>query len=502
VKKCSYILIVVLVLGLHLADAQNITWQSVGLDPFSVVDFCKTKNNIQFAVVSNGIFKVSTDNGVNWVTKTLDVDSLNINYHVTADSSNNLYFAEYGGVYKSTDLGGHWFKISNGFTGYPTPEIYAIKILPNQNIVVGTLAGTRVSTNGGASWTATTNPGAFNVFDMCNNVLFEGGSGLAGMGVRKSTDFGLTWIQTNYTYDVGGMCSVNSKLLVSGGLISSHFAISSDLGTTWDSVFYAPCPNSALIKKDINNNLWSYFYYSLNSSNNGLYYSKDEGNSWTKTAFPYVVNSLYIDNSNYLYLSTTSGLFKIDASVLPVELTSFTAAIKNGKPYLEWKTATEINNRGFEIQRSYDNNIWNSVGFIKGAGTTSDPQIYSFADAVQNQSGSAYYRLRQVDFDGTSKISPVVEVKLNKSLTFCLMQNYPNPFNPSTTIEYNVPNDSHISLKVYDILGKEVMTLVNESKNAGSYSLKVNCSSLNSGVYFYTMKAGSYNQTKKFILMK
>lgn len=500
-RKIFYLFAVVLFLAGQYSSAQNITWQSAGLDGLNVSNFCITNNNALFAVLHDGTFRLSTNNGTNWVVKNLEPGTaINIHFHVAVDTSNNLYFSQFGGAYKSTNLGANWALISGSFSGNPLPEIYDIKVLPNQNILACTLSGTMVSTDRGISWT-NKGGGAASGFVTCNNTLFSYGTGLSGMGIRKSTDNGLSWGLTSYSDDVWGMESVNAKLFVLGKL-PTHFSISSNLGISWDSVNMPMYPNGAIFRTDKNNNLWAYFTYTNDTTKNGLYYSKDEGHSWTKTAFPYAVNALYADNSYNLYVCTGNGLYKIDTRVLPVELTSFTVSVKEGKPCLQWNTATEMNNSGFEIQRSYDKNVWNNVGFVKGMGTTSNPAEYMFVDNIPGQTGTVYYRLRQVDFNGASSISKEVDINLNKEMSYCLGQNYPNPFNPSTNISYSLPNDSYVSIKVYDVLGKEVLTLVNENKKAGSYQINLNCSNLNSGVYFYTMKAGSTSQTRKFVLMK
>jgi hypothetical protein len=188
----------------------------------------------------------------------------------------------------------------------------------------------------------------------------------------------------------------------------------------------------------------------------------------------------------------------------PVELTSFTANSSSGKVTLSWKTATEINNRGFEIQRTtYDNN-WIGIAFKNGNGTTTNPNNYSFTDNISGLNvNKLSYRLRQVDFNGQSQYSPVVLVDNIIPENYNVSQNFPNPFNPSTIIKYQIPQNSLVNLKVYNSLGQEVATLVNGMVNAGSYEVQLNASNLSSGVYYYVIKAGeNFVQTKKMILMK
>jgi hypothetical protein len=196
------------------------------------------------------------------------------------------------------------------------------------------------------------------------------------------------------------------------------------------------------------------------------------------------------------------GKIKVDTlfKVLPVELISFTAKLNNKNVLLDWKTATEVNNYGFEIERKKDS--WVKIGFIEGAGTTNAPKQYSFSDQ-DILSRKYFYRLKQIDRDGKFEYSMEIEVNtVNTPNNFLLSQNYPNPFNPNTIISYQIPNNGIVTLKVFDVLGKEVVMLVNESKQAGKYEVNFNASSLSSGVYFYRLQAGSLTEIKKMILNK
>jgi len=186
--------------------------------------------------------------------------------------------------------------------------------------------------------------------------------------------------------------------------------------------------------------------------------------------------------------------------IIPVELTLFKATLSNDNVELSWITATETNNQGFEVQRNNEGEF-ESIGFVEGHGTTTECQAYSFTDKDVT-SGKYKYRLKQIDYDGKFEYSNVVEVEVSSPSEYSIAQNYPNPFNPSTKIKYSVPQSSNVVLKIYDVLGKEVATLVNEEKPVGSYEVEFNPSSLTSGVYFYKLQAGSFVDTKKMLLLK
>ncbi|MDH3268072.1 MAG: T9SS type A sorting domain-containing protein [Ignavibacteria bacterium] len=190
---------------------------------------------------------------------------------------------------------------------------------------------------------------------------------------------------------------------------------------------------------------------------------------------------------------------------IPVELTSFTANASEGLVELSWITATETNNSGFEVQRSAGGEF-EAIAFVEGHGTTTETQAYTFADRNVNV-GSYSYRLKQVDFDGTFEYSSVIEADVPAPATFALDQNYPNPFNPSTQIAFRLAVDSKVSLKVFDILGQEVITLVNTNLVAGAHTVNFDASALNSGVYLYRIEAtgidgANFMDVKKMILTK
>jgi hypothetical protein len=187
--------------------------------------------------------------------------------------------------------------------------------------------------------------------------------------------------------------------------------------------------------------------------------------------------------------------------IVPVELTSFAAVIVDDNIQLNWTTATEINNQGFEIQRRTGNGEFEKVGYVPGHGTTTDIQIYSYVES-KVASGSYTYRLKQIDFNGTFEYSDAVEVVVTVPLEFALEQNYPNPFNPSTIIKYSIPENGYVTLDVYNLLGEKVASLVNGVQEAGRYEINFDASNLASGIYIYNLKSGSFNSVKKMLLMK
>lgn len=191
-------------------------------------------------------------------------------------------------------------------------------------------------------------------------------------------------------------------------------------------------------------------------------------------------------------------------SSVPVELTSFTGENFDGKVLLSWSTASESNNKGFEVEKLEDISLpdsWETIGFVEGNRTTTLNHQYSFIDKNTLQ-GVYKYRLKQIDFDGAFQYSDVIEVAAALPDKYIVKQNYPNPFNPSTTIEYSLPQTSFVSIKIYDVLGKELEVLSKEIKPAGQFRVNWNAHRYSGGVYFYEVRSGSFTKTGKMILMK
>lgn len=216
--------------------------------------------------------------------------------------------------------------------------------------------------------------------------------------------------------------------------------------------------------------------------------------------------------TNYFkFSSTATGVNPStdrDDTIWPVELTSFVAKVVNKVVELNWTTATEINNYGFEIQRSINLNStndanWEKIGFVSGSGNSNSPKTYTFVDK-NPLSGKVFYRLKQIDNDGTLSYSNVVEVEFNKLIPqeFTLYQNYPNPFNPATTIRYAIANTSNVRLIVYSINGELIKELINERQEAGEYNVSFDASQLASGTYIYRLIANDIVSGKDFVITK
>jgi len=189
------------------------------------------------------------------------------------------------------------------------------------------------------------------------------------------------------------------------------------------------------------------------------------------------------------------------SQVVPVELTSFTAVANEDDVILNWSTATELNNFGFEVQRSVAGNEFATVGFVNGHGTTTEAKDYRFVDANLT-AGNYTYRLKQVDFNGTFAYSDEVNAEVTSPAQFELAQNYPNPFNPATTIRFALSESGNIKLTVYNLVGEQVAVLIDGFKEKGVHTINFNASELNSGVYVYKIETNGFVQSRKMIFLK
>ncbi|MFA6598611.1 MAG: endonuclease [Ignavibacteriaceae bacterium] len=310
------------------------------------------------------------------------------------------------------------------------------------------------------------------------------------------------------TPSIGSIVSSGSFLLsASGDQILAYTGTSSipnfiyavnDSGSSWQAT--ALSANSSALPAGLANGVSA---VALNEIDNAIF-SGTISSDHTQLQID-VGNKLNWTGSNSVRQSMPSGVW-----ALPVELESFNAYCNSGRVSLTWRTATEVNNYGFEVERLQNYKItklqdrnWEKVGFVNGAGNSNSPKEYRFTDNSSTV-GRYLYRLKQIDNDGKFAYSKEVEVEVSTPLDFALEQNYPNPFNPVTRIQYAVGRQQNVSLKVYDVLGKEVALLVNEKQEPGvyNYELGIRNYELSSGIYFYQLQAGAFVQTKKMVILK
>jgi hypothetical protein len=233
---------------------------------------------------------------------------------------------------------------------------------------------------------------------------------------------------------------------------------------------------------------------------------------------PYISTNYFVDvvfspNSNSFNLTSVSdaslctntgalqtlNVTSADCSTLPVTLLNLSASPNGRKVTLSWNTSSEINNRGFNVERSSDGVNWSTIGFVNGAGNSSSVKSYSYPDNNLD-AGRYYYRLKQVDIDDRYKYSVIVSAVVGGKGEYALGQNYPNPFSNQTTIQFTLPQSSQVNISLFDISGRVVKVLVNGAQETGTHAISFNAGSLTRGVYYYKIQAGNFTDVKKLTI--
>ncbi len=376
------------------------------------------------------------------------------------------------------------------------------------------------STDAGATWAlapnlpaqpATTVFGANSSFYRVGNTCWFGTGGSATTSanrVYKSTngaDGPWTFGTTSAAY-VGAIAfsSASGNGLSGFWQATNTVNKSADGGATWTAVTTTTALTRGLDYIPGTNWAWA-------AASAGIFKTSDNGATWVADALPAGVTAdfnwvrFYGDANKGIAGGPAGVLLKsLLPSVVPVELTSFTAAQVGGTIQLKWSTATETNNFGFEIERSVNNSgEWSTIGFKPGVGTSTQNQQYIFTDNISGLSlTSASYRLKQIDYDGKFEYSKAVVLNDLTPFEFSVAQNYPNPFNPSTVLKVTLPAEQFVSVKVYNSLGQYVSTLVNGMINAGVHQFEFNAEGLSSGAYYAVVNAGENTSTIKMMLSK
>lgn len=504
--------------NLHLSTDLGETWSPLGStitrETLKKVYF---KDNIGYAgggstnTADLSGFMLRSDDGGNTWSKL----PYNFNFQVYSFciQSPTVWYVGTGDnkLFKTTDAGLTFTQLTQPVTG-TTHDFNAIEFADeNTGYAAGSSGKIIKTTDAGATWNLLTFPSTSTINDM---KVLDANTVIAAVGATstyRTTDGGATWQAVDLGYSAGTIYCLsfyNQFYGLAAGYNSPNAiaSLTTDGGATWTPVaslatFTGVTNLRAAVIKDVNT-WW------LADLNGNIAFTKDAGATWTQ-AKKIVAHGLYSGalnnafNNDKLYFVGSGGtiLQGFGDPEVPVELVSFSANVANNIVNLSWTTATELNNRGFEIERKYNNGNWEVIAFVPGKGTTTNISVYAYSD-ITSLSGKYSYRLKQIDFDGTYSYSSVVEVNIGIPVQFSLSQNYPNPFNPNTTISFTLPKSEFVTLKVYNLLGEEVSTLVNGFMESGSYNQIFDASNLTSGTYFYQLKTDSYSDIKKMILIK
>lgn len=509
------ILSVILIAFSSYGQVYNWVLKQSGSSLGGPIDYNQINTNIVYYGSDNKIYK-STDRGETFQQTGTNVPGASeIKCIIVDDYNPGTFLAAIESspdkILKTTDDGATWTVTLNNasfsFFGIPmTPD-------PSHPDTIYTMSGTNFyrSTDFGDTWNIISSnfgpssaPCDIEVFPNSSIILI----GDNGTGIFKSTDYGLTWSQKYFTSGEIPTISVDytnpgiawaTKWSGGGGLLRS-----TDYGETWSAVsgFNGINMWGVNVMPDDGNIVMASCYGCGQS-----WRSIDGGASFTQISIPSAGYQVVIVDSITQYAAQSGGFYKLESeNFIPVELASFTASVNNNQIILNWITASELNNRGFEIEQSFDNESFNNIDFVAGSGSTTEQRNYSYA-ITNASSGLQYYRLKQLDFDGSYEYSPIIEIDGPLPSEFVLNQNYPNPFNPSTTITFSLPVNSDVQLSLYNMLGQKITEITNANFQAGTHQVNFTAEGLSSGTYIYVIKAAgsngtNFNTVKKLTLMK
>ena len=463
----------------------NLHWAAAFGGDGGDVAFNHFDDNFIIGETQFGGLQRTTNGGNNWISAT---NGLNMNENVAwvapiieHPTKPGTFIVARQKVYRSSNNGGNWTAISGNINN--SGAVREMAISKSNPTVMCASSGSKIfiSTDGGANWNNRTidlpnkTITSVHIHPENDKVILLTFSGFGTSKVFKTTDGGNRWVDIN-----GDLPDAPVNDIFIYTLDPDH-------------------PNTYFAATDI-----------------GVFMTRDNGVKWVElfNGLPNtVIMHLDFSPSTSMLRAGTHGRGVYEAFLdmtIPVELTSFNASLNKKGVTLNWETSTETNNMGFDIQRKLKNQNWKRIGFVEGSGTTSGRHLYSYFDdfSLLPYEGRILYRLKQIDFDGSSDFSEQVFVDVSVNpVKYSVSQNYPNPFNPTTTIEYTLHDKSEVRINIYNSIGQKITTLVSAVQNAGIHKVKWDGTNFSSGIYFYSFEVIDGNRTvvrelKKLVLMK
>ncbi len=473
---------------------------------------------------TNPVIYKTTNSGVTWTSVPTNGINPNVGiFCIWGINGTTAYCGDGTGsasVYKTTNGGTTWTVVFNigGSTSFFNGVVFS-RTNANYGIAQcdppagpGTVSYLQKTTNGGTSWTLLNPPGYPGLLSsqhspfIIDNNFFGYAADNNGI-VFITTNGGTTWTNSYVGRSgfVSGLTFKADKLNGFAAVSSGGLSKTTNGGVTWTPISVSGIDGVFL----------SYVYWIpgtntvyASSEGGGIKKSTDGGSTWLSENILGQTDIMHMDfvysgGLVYAYAITAAGLTLFGSeSPLPVQLSFFNYAEQENSVTLKWQTALEINNSGFEVDRKAVNGDWIKIGFVNGNGNISTPSIYRYEDK-NLQKGIYAYKLKQIDYNGDFEYFNLgSDVTIAPPQTYKVSQNYPNPFNPETDINFNIPVDGKVSIKVYDIKGGVVATLADGIMTAGYHSVTFDGTNLPSGTYFYRIIAGDLRETKKMELIK
>jgi len=428
-------------------------------------------------------FCVTFDGGDNWIAR---INGITGTTDLTMSNDYEFYMSGLGGIFKTTNWGEEWTRLDSSIEN---KEFYAIKLI-DEILYVSNFSGVYKSTDKGQTWEQTTYTFfGVEVIEGDSANLFLGAKTLSYPGFIRSTDGGYSW--TGHPFGVLDILPFDDQnILVSSENLNHGLYFSSDNGETFMNTNYFG--NNLQIINDLAVNNKGELFLAMkdfnSNENDGVFMASDGLGGWEYIGLEgKFVTELAVDDNGVLYAGVEGeGIYYYTGPYTPVELSSMSLEVAGNSVILIWSTATETNNKGFEVQRKSEKS-WDTIGYVEGHGTVTTASDYTFIDS-KPISGKNVYRLKQIDFNGDYKYSEVESVTFS-SIENSINQNYPNPFNPTTTISFSLSEEGNVKIEIYDSNGRLIEKLIEQNYAKGKHEISFNGEKLASGIYFYRIEA-------------